>query len=89
MKFDQAWKNKLHTIIHGIDTPLGKAFDITLIFSIIISSVAIILDSVDTLNEAYGGFLYGLQILFLFFFTVEYILRVLVAPQKRNYIFSF
>lgn len=89
MKFEKAWKNKLHTIIHGIDTPLGKAFDIALIFSIIISSVAIILDSVVSINETYGDFLYGLQLLFLLFFTIEYVLRILIAPQKRNYILSF
>ena len=89
MKFDKAWKNKLHTIIHGIDTPLGRVFDIVLIFSIVVSSAAIILDSVETINEAYGQFLYRLQMFFLFFFTVEYILRILIAPKKQNYIFSF
>lgn len=89
MFFDQAWQNKLHRIINDIDTPMGRAFDISLIVSIVASSIAIIIDSVATIHEGFGFELYVLQMVFLFFFTVEYILRIIVAPYRKEYIFSF
>ncbi|MGV8905644.1 MAG: ion transporter [Acetobacterium sp.] len=85
----KTWKEKLDSIINGIDTPLGRAFDIVLIISILISCFLIIIDSVETVSASFGTAIALLQNLFLVVFTIEYILRLIVTPRKRNYIISF
>ena len=59
-------KSKLYEIIFESDTPSGKAFDILLIASIIISVVVVSLDSVQYYNEAFGELFYMLE----WFFTI-------------------
>ncbi|TYC83914.1 ion transporter [Acetobacterium wieringae] len=83
------WKSTLDQIINGIDTPLGRAFDIVLICSISISSLLIIVDSVTTIHAQWGAVISLLQSFFLLVFSLEYILRLLVTPRKRDYLFSF
>lgn len=82
-------KNKLDEIINGIDTPMGKAFDILLILSVSISSTLIVIDSVESIHLTYGIILNQIQFVFLIFFTLEYILRCYIAPKRRSYILSF
>ena len=43
---DEDWKKKLFRIIYFADTPLGKLFDLLLLFMITLSTIIIILDSV-------------------------------------------
>ena len=47
-------KNRLYTIIFGTDTPAGKLFDLVLIYTILLSVMAVMLDSVTWLAEDYG-----------------------------------
>lgn len=83
------WKEKLNRIIYGIDTRLGRAFDIALIFSILISCFLIIIDSVASIHAILGNAISLLQDFFLVIFTIEYGLRLIVTPKKRDYLFSF
>ncbi len=46
-------RQKLYIIIFEADTPAGKLFDVTLIICIILSVLAVMLDSVSHINEAY------------------------------------
>ena len=82
-------KSKLDTIINGIDTPAGRGFDILLIFSILLSSLLIIVDSVSSVHLTYGDKINMIQSAFLFVFTVEYILRLIISSKKIKYMFSF
>ncbi len=82
-------KDRLHRIINDTDSPEGRLFDILLILSIVISSTLIVLESVESIRLIYGGILLGIQSVFLAVFTIEYALRILVAPKKRAYLFSF
>ncbi|KNZ42758.1 ion transporter [Acetobacterium bakii] len=83
------WKDKLNRIINGTDTRLGRLFDTILIIAISISCFLIIIDSVETIHASYGAVITLFQSLFLILFTIEYILRLIVTPRKRDYIFSF
>jgi len=83
------WKSNLYQIINGVDTPQGRTFDIALICSISISSLLIILDSVTAIHMQWGNVISLLQSFFLVVFSVEYILRLLVTPKKRDYLLSF
>lgn len=82
-------KRKIYTIIFEADTPAGKFFDIILIWSIILSVVLVIVESVHDYAAEY-------QILFTvgewfltILFTLEYLLRIYVIRKKKAYIFSF
>ena len=48
------WRGRLQEIIFGAETTAGKAFDVVLIASIIISVVVVMLDSVSSITAEYG-----------------------------------
>ena len=82
-------KEKIHEIIFGINTKDGRIFDIILLGAILISVVGVILSSDERIEEKYGQLLYIAEWIFTILFTVEYILRIYSAKNRRKYIFSF
>ena len=83
------WKEKIHEIIFEADTPLGRAFDIGLLWAIIVSVACVILDSVDYISEKYHLPLLLLEWNFTIVFTIEYILRLICLAKPSRYAFSF
>lgn len=82
-------KQKLYNIIFKTDTPAGKWFDIILIISILSSLTVGMLDSVSSINKTWGNLLYQLEWFFTLLFTLEYGLRLYVAPKPFHYARSF
>ncbi len=82
-------RDTLYAIIFESDSPSGKWFDMILIISIILSVMAVMLDSVRTINERYGNALYIIEWFFTLLFTVEYILRLLCIGKPHRYAISF
>ena len=66
------WRSRFHEIIFEADTPAGKLFDIVLIISIVLSVMAVMLDSVKEVNTSYGEFLYAAEWFFTILFSIEY-----------------
>jgi len=83
------WRRKMHEIIFGAETRAGKLFDILLIASIIISVIAVMLDSVGSVKAKYGIVLYGLEWFFTILFTLEYVLRLSCVGSPLRYATSF
>ncbi len=83
------WRDQLHEIIFEADTPAGKLFDVVLIWSIIISVVVVLLDSIGAVRTRYGDWLYIIEWFFTILFTLEYILRLLSVRQPLRYATSF
>jgi voltage-gated potassium channel len=83
------WRDTLYRIIFEADTPLGKAFDIVLVISIILSVLVVMLDSVASIHGKWGGALLYLEWLFTIIFTLEYIARIISVSKATGYIFSF
>jgi voltage-gated potassium channel len=83
------WRVSLYRVIFEADTPAGKFFDVALIAVILLSVIAVMLDSVASVREPYGNFLYGLEWFFTILFTVEYILRLLCVGNPLRYATSF
>lgn len=79
----------LNEIIFGTDTTSGRRFDIVLIWTILISVVLVILVSVEAVRVRFGGFLFFWEWFFTGLFTIEYLLRVYCAVNRRAYILSF
>ncbi|GHF33890.1 voltage-gated potassium channel [Deinococcus metalli] len=84
-----AWRDTLANIIDNADTRAGRAFDVLLIAAIILSVLAVMLDSVGIYRARFGTALRTLEWLLTAVFTVEYVLRLIAAPTPRRYALSF
>jgi len=84
-----ALKDSIRIIIFEAHTPAGKAFDVALIICILVSVLAVLLDSVAALHEPYGGFLLTVEWFFTILFTVEYALRLWCIGNTVRYARSF
>lgn len=82
-------RERLGLIVFGTDTPAGKLFDVVLIYAILISVSAVVLDSVESLHLRYGIWFFYLEWMFTLLFTVEYFIRIYIARRPLRYIFSF
>ncbi len=83
------WRDRLHEIIFEADTPAGKAFDLALLLCIVLSVLAVVLESVASVREVYGPLLRSIEWLFTLLFTVEYILRLISIRRPVAYATSF
>lgn len=83
------WRQQLYIIVFEADTFLGKLFDVVLLIGILLSVLAVMLESVTSIRQEYGEELYILEWVFTILFTVEYLLRIYISHQPKKYIFSF
>ncbi|WP_370897939.1 ion transporter [Chryseobacterium gossypii] len=86
---DTLWKRFLYRVIYRSDTRLGKLFDIVLLSLILISTAIIMMESVHKLDERFHNTFLVLEWIISIFFSIEYLMRIAVVKNKRNYIFSF
>jgi voltage-gated potassium channel len=85
----KSWKRNLYQVIFEDDTPAGKAFDVALLFAIVLSVMAAVLESVDTVAIRFGRELRLLEWLFTILFTIEYIARIVASAKPLKYMSSF
>ena len=83
------WRESLNRIIFGAETHLGKAFDVVLIISIVMSVIAVMLDSVSWFHDRHAQALYLVEWTFTLLFTLEYGLRLLCVRRPWLYFRSF
>jgi voltage-gated potassium channel len=74
------WREKLRVIIFEADTPAGQAFDIGLLVAILLSVLAVMLDSVNAFRIQHGPLLTIAEWAFTLLFSVEYGLRLICSP---------
>ncbi|MFY0687069.1 MAG: ion transporter [Cyclobacteriaceae bacterium] len=82
-------RHKLSEIVFGTDTPMGRRFDIILLWVILVSIVAVMLESVNEYNERYEQVFTFLEWAFTIFFTIEYMMRLFISPMPVRYAKSF
>ncbi|HEX5679075.1 MAG TPA: ion transporter [Alcanivorax sp.] len=82
-------RDRWRHIIFGTDTPAGRYFDQLLIVAILASVAAVMLDSVQSIHQQYGPWLYGAEWFFTLLFTFEYIIRLWVSDRPVRYARSF
>ncbi|MBQ7483025.1 MAG: ion transporter, partial [Bacteroidaceae bacterium] len=82
-------KQKLYNMIFGAETFTGKAFDIILMASILLSVLFTIFESMMMSDSLLRLILFYSEWFFIVFFTFEYIARVYCAPNRKEYILSF
>jgi voltage-gated potassium channel len=63
----------------------AKAIEVLLITLIFFNIVAIILESVRSIEAEYGAFFHSLEFFSVIVFSIEYVLRVWTAPENPKY----
>jgi len=89
VKKNKNWRSKLFEIIYEADTPVGKLFDILLLFAIIASIILVMMESVSSIDKNYHDFLNISEWVITILFSIEYIARIISVKKPSKYIFSF
>ena len=87
--FRSPLQKRLYTIIFEADTPAGKRFDVILIGLIVLSLIAVVLDSVASISVRFHVALSISEWVFTILFSIEYLLRLYCAPRPLAYARSF
>ncbi|TNF90653.1 MAG: ion transporter [Gammaproteobacteria bacterium] len=82
-------KDRVRIIIFEAHTAAGKAFDVGLIICILLSVLAVLLDSVAALHKAYGDYFFAIEWFFTIIFTLEYAARLWCIQDTARYARSF
>lgn len=82
-------RQRIYIIIYGTNTKAGKLFDIWLLIFILLSVIAVMLESVKDIDAKYHQILLIAEWIFTSLFTIEYILRIFSTKKPWQYIFSF
>lgn len=85
---NEALKQKLYVIIFENDTPLGKLFDIVLIWSIVLSILLVIAESMQGLPHFLDISMVWLEYILTAIFTFEYLTRLYCSPKPKEYALS-
>ena len=83
------WREKLNEVIFGSETTAGRNFDLLLIVMIVLSTLVVIMDSVQDFHLQHHQLLDKLEWSFTLIFSLEYILRLLCVRHPWLYVRSF
>ena len=86
---EAGWRNRLHEIVFESETIGGRIFDMLVIWLILLSLLAVVLESVREVRDDHGGTLYLFEWVFTILFTIEYILRLMAVRKPLLYGLSF
>ena len=76
-------------IVEETDTKAGRVFDLTIQALIFISLVTFSIETLPDLNDFSRKILSIIEMVTVIIFSVEYLLRIVVADNKLKFIFSF
>jgi voltage-gated potassium channel len=82
-------RRRLHEVIFESDTPAGRAFDVVLLWAVILSVLVVMIESVAEIRRDHGETLRAVEWVFTGLFTVEYMLRLLAVRRPLRYATSF
>lgn len=85
----QTVRERFYEVIFEADTPAGKAFDVALLVAILVSTLVIMLESVESYAARFPNLLLRLELFFTGVFGLEYVVRIWCARRPIRYIFSF
>jgi voltage-gated potassium channel len=79
----------LRRVVEQNDTKWGRVFDLVVQLLIVISLVSFSIETLPHLSPETQRWLRYIEIFTVAAFTIEYLLRLVVAKRKLSYIFSF
>ena len=71
-----------------VDERVNQAYDVISTLALILNLTVSILNTFDNLREKYGAFFLAVEAITVLFFAVDYVLRLLTAPEARPFGFS-
>lgn len=86
---NETLKRHVYEIIFHSDTPMGKLFDVMLLWCIVLSILLVVVESMQGIPPLAKTIFTVLEYIFTFFFTIEYVCRLYCSPRPRDYAFSF
>ncbi|MDQ6760994.1 MAG: ion transporter [Bacteroidota bacterium] len=82
-------REKLHVIVFGTRTKAGRQFDVVLLWIILLSVIAVMLESVPEFGDRYIKLFFVVEWFMTILFSIEYLLRIWISPKPIKYLFSF
>jgi len=86
---EKSLRERLWLIVFEAETPVGKAFDLILLVAILLSVLAVMLESVAGIAADWGSQLRAAEWFFTGLFTIEYLLRIALSRKPLRYMRSF
>ena len=83
------WRSTCYEVIFGTETRAGRAFDVALLWVIIVSIASVMLESVSSIRAQYGVLFKTVEWSVTVLFTIEYIFRLACVPSPAKYAKSF
>ncbi len=83
------WRRQIRAALDGNHPVLGKSIVYTLAGLIIFSTLSIGVATLPNLPQPFSDFLWIAEVVTVIVFTVEYLLRIAIAPNKLAYMLSF
>lgn len=80
---------KIKNIVEQNNSKAGRIFDFTIQFLIILSLISFSIETIPELSESFRKILKLIEVITIVIFTIEYMLRLIVADRKIKFIFSF
>jgi len=81
--------DKLKRIIEDHDTASGRLFDLAIQSLIVLSLITFSIETLPNLASSTRHWLRLIEILTVAIFSIEYVLRLLIADRKLGFVFSF
>lgn len=82
-------KETLHDTLFVTSTKPGHRFDMFITIMIVLSVAVVVFDTVGPVSFFLKDYFHIAEWIFTGIFTVEYLLRIYLAPNRKAYIFSF
>lgn len=80
---------KLKILVEQNDTKGGKYFDVFIQLLILLSILSFTIETIPDISQVLRDTFNYLEIISVIIFTIEYLLRIIVADSKIKFIFSF
>ncbi|MCD4664421.1 MAG: ion transporter [Bacteroidales bacterium] len=80
---------KIKNIVEQNNSKAGRIFDFTIQFLIILSLISFSIETIPELSESFRKILKLIEVITVVIFTIEYLVRLIVADRKIKFIFSF
>lgn len=89
MAGESGLRERLRKVVFEAETPAGRRFDELLLVVIVLSIIAVMLESVPSIQARFGGWLYLIEWIFTIIFTIEYAIRLWTSRDAWRYARSF
>ena len=84
-----SWIDHLRKVVDESKTHFGRAFDVLVFFSIALSVLIVVLESVPSVSAVHGQLLRRFEWVITIWFTVEYLMRLVTARNPVKYATGF